>query len=167
MGLHGLFWGELYLFTPSATPRRTQGQIHFSYAATISFSKYTPRPKTKKITVCPQFLSPADKTLDCTCTQKGSWLTAVSTDSHHLLCRPELNRCLRPQLSTWIRPVPKTSYSCLKTSPVVLFYVLFVCKCVLYCCHRVATQLQLNTVAYRNSEVLTKSNRIANWAENV
>jgi hypothetical protein len=27
---------------------------------------------------------------------------------------------------------------------IVLFYVLFVCKCVLYCCHRVATQLQLN-----------------------
>jgi hypothetical protein len=27
---------------------------------------------------------------------------------------------------------------------IVLFCVLFVCKCVLYYCHRVATQLQLN-----------------------
>jgi len=27
---------------------------------------------------------------------------------------------------------------------IVLFCVLFVCKCVLYYCHRVATKLQLN-----------------------
>jgi hypothetical protein len=31
---------------------------------------------------------------------------------------------------------------------VVLFYVLFVCTCVLYYCHRVSTQLQLNTISY-------------------
>ena len=30
----------------------------------------------------------------------------------------------------------------------VLFYVLFVCKCVLYYCHRVASQLQLTNVSY-------------------
>jgi hypothetical protein len=30
----------------------------------------------------------------------------------------------------------------------VLFYVLFVCKCVLYYCYRVATQLQLINISY-------------------
>jgi hypothetical protein len=30
------------------------------------------------------------------------------------------------------------------------FYVLLVCKCVLYYCHRVATQLQLTNISYHN-----------------
>ena len=34
---------------------------------------------------------------------------------------------------------------------IVLFYVLFVCKCVLYYCQRVATQLQLTNISYHVS----------------
>ena len=38
------------------------------------------------------------------------------------------------------------------SSLIVLFYVLFVCKCVLYYCHQVSAQLQLN-ISYHNCPV--------------
>ena len=34
-------------------------------------------------------------------------------------------------------------YVCVVFCFIVWFWVLFVCKCVLYCCHQVATQMQL------------------------
>jgi hypothetical protein len=37
---------------------------------------------------------------------------------------------------------------------IVLFYLLFVCKCVLYYCHRVSTQLQLNISYHINKQSL-------------
>jgi len=37
---------------------------------------------------------------------------------------------------------------------IVLFCVLFVCKCVLYYCHRVATQFQLTNISYPESFLL-------------
>jgi hypothetical protein len=35
-----------------------------------------------------------------------------------------------------------------------LFYLLFVCKYVLYCCHRVTTQLQLTNISYIMSKLI-------------
>jgi len=51
--------------------------------------------------------------------------------------------------SSFVRQMPEYTSQrrgTVRTLPklIVLFYVLFVCKCVLYYCHRLATQLQLN-----------------------
>ena len=43
----------------------------------------------------------------------------------------------------------------------VLFYVLFVCKCVLYYCHRVATQLQLTNISYDSEWLISRPSRFS------
>jgi hypothetical protein len=42
----------------------------------------------------------------------------------------------------------KTGHGPHSSQLVVLFYVLFVCKCILYYCHQVSTQLWLTIISY-------------------
>jgi hypothetical protein len=42
---------------------------------------------------------------------------------------------------------------------IVLFYILFVCKCVLYYCHWVSTQLQLTNISYITNHIQGQSTR--------
>jgi len=41
-----------------------------------------------------------------------------------------------------------SKFNCIVLLLIVLFYVLFVCKCLLYYCYRVSTKLQLTNISY-------------------
>ena len=51
--------------------------------------------------------------------------------------------------------------TCKYTSKILFFCVMFVCKCVLYYCHRVVTQLQLTNISYHISVVMQFVNFVA------
>jgi hypothetical protein len=61
-----------------------------------------------------------------------------------------------------VRTLTIISELCCSVYCFVSFYVLFVCKWVLYYCHRVSTQLQLNISyqsAYKNGKVVSPTHR--------
>jgi hypothetical protein len=93
------------------------------------------------------------------------------TNSLHFLCLPSPDTLRLPWLRffrafssvlrqmPWYNPQRRGTARTFPNFFFVLFYtlfcVLFVCKCVLYCCYRLATQLQLNIsyISHRNFAV--------------